>query len=306
MREWREADEDAAAIERDLEAPLAELRARAGACPDPALWPALDAGVLPDDLATSAAAHLRQCSLCQAVAGDLASDDVAALVSANVVTLPPAPHVPGPSGPTRRAGARFTLWRALPLAAGAVLCVGIAATYWAMAGRSALPEPARSAPAEAVSPAAMAPAYVLPLEKPAIAVRLGSALVWRSDARGQDGDADLLTAAFDAYRSDDYAGATERFSQLASRHPSADAWFYLGASRLLAGQAKSAVEDLRRARDLSGPQTRHEAAWYLAVALERIGAIDSAATELRTVCGARGERQARACEALAALTSTRR
>jgi hypothetical protein len=298
MREWTDADEGEAAIERELDAPLAALRSHGRGCPDPALWPALEGGVLPESLATPAAEHLRECQVCQALAGDLASDDMTSAVEANPVALPPPPALP-----RKAAAATPSRWgwllRPLPAAAGLLVALAAASAWWMTGGPQASVR-APAAPAPASGPVrAEPPSYRLSLEKPPVVVPLGTALVWRSDSASEHDQylADLA-AALVPYRNDEFGEAAVRLLAVTRRHPTAEAWFYLGVSRLLLGESHAAVGDLRRARELAQPPLRDDASWYLAVALERAGAAEAAVPELKALCAGGGARRARACEAL--------
>jgi tetratricopeptide (TPR) repeat protein len=307
MREWTDADE--AAVERDLEAPLAALRSQGARCPDPALLPALDAGILPPALAGAVSSHVQQCPLCQHLARDLASGEFAAAVEAAPAALPGPPVVPPRAERARPARLPRWLWRPLPAAAGMVVVLAALSAWWVTGLRDADPISPRAAPAPP-SAAATAPVGTparLPLDKPPIAAPLGAALVWRSDSpAGRERELAALGDALVPYRTDDFAEAALRLEALSRQQPSAETWFYLGVSRLFLGQADRAAADLRRARDLARPPLRQDASWYLAVALERAGALDAAAAELESLCGGDGERRARACEALDTLQPPRR
>jgi hypothetical protein len=306
MREWTDAGADEAATERGLEAPLAALRSRGRGCPDPALWPALEAGVLPEDLASSAAGHLRVCPLCQVLSRDLVSEDVASAAEANPLVLPAAPAFSRKAEDREPAGWGW-LWRPLPVAAGLMMALAAVSVWWMTGWREAPLTPAPPTPAGTAPAAVTVLAPRLPLVKPPVTVALGTALAWRSDSRA-DHERDLadLADALTPYRADDFAAAALRLEALTRRHPTAEVWFYLGVSRLFLAQHDAAAADLRRARELAQPPLRQDASWYLAVALERAGATDAAAAELRPLCREGGERQARACDALAVLQSDRR
>ena len=74
----------------------------------------------------------------------------------------------------------------------------------------------------------------------------------------------------------------------------ASLWFYLGQARLLAGDARGAVDALRRADALEIDAPSEHTRWMLAAALERTGRQDEACAALRSVAEIGGTRSAAA------------
>jgi Flp pilus assembly protein TadD len=72
--------------------------------------------------------------------------------------------------------------------------------------------------------------------------------------------------------------------------------FYLGVSRLFAGDPSAAIAPLRQAR--ASAVESYEARWYEAVALEQIGRREEADTLLRELCASANPIQTRACTAV--------
>jgi cytochrome c-type biogenesis protein CcmH/NrfG len=110
-------------------------------------------------------------------------------------------------------------------------------------------------------------------------------------------DAGALTAALAPYGREDYASATASLEGFVATHPeSPDGWFYLGASRLLSGDAARARPAFDKARVLSAAE-RPELEWLSATAEARTGAIESARARLEALCALPGPLQVRACAA---------
>jgi len=132
-------------------------------------------------------------------------------------------------------------------------------------------------------------------------VRLSpSALTWRGDPSANPFLRDLAPA-LDAYRADDYARAVAAFDRLASVYPDAiEVRFYLGVSRLLAGDAAGAIAPLDAAARLGNATFAEDVSWYLAVAQQRSGRAE-ARDRFARLCRGRGPHAAAACAALTAL-----
>ena len=100
----------------------------------------------------------------------------------------------------------------------------------------------------------------------------------------------------------DWDEAERRLEDVVSRFPaSADAWFYLGATRLLDGDAAGAREALAQAHAIGVVDRADETTWLLATAEARVGAVDEARPKLRSVCDGSGEFKSAACSALDSL-----
>jgi TolA-binding protein len=185
------------------------------------------------------------------------------------------------------------------LAVAAVLLLAIATsiTLWR---RSARPFGlARSH--ESRAPAARAPR--LPLEKPAVVPPAATGLVFRgAHANAREEYVREFGTAIDPYRANNYGRAISRLTALRNRYPAAaEPPFYLGACRLLAGDAEGALPSLEQAAALSTDERRDEALWYTAVAEERAGRVDAARRTLQELCTRTGPRQSAACEGIKTL-----
>lgn len=313
MTKFDDADDDERELLEELEQPMRDALLRTAGCPDPAAISAAGAGALPDNLAASLSAHLRECPACRILARDLAATDAAAptpgeraRILARVAERSGGPGLrlqtrDGLSMPSRR-------WRWDWGMAGAVTLavVAVAVAVWAP-WRRAVSSPTTGAvarPAPGAVPAIVD--FVLPLQKPAVAVSLGGALTWRG-ASTTDGERRLaqLRDALAPYEAGNYAEAARRLDALAGRTDAADVRFYLGVSHLFLGATPAAVDSLTRARRGAPAWLLPDASWYLAVALERAGRVDEAKAELRTLCADGGELRAGACRAAERLGAPR-
>ena len=111
-------------------------------------------------------------------------------------------------------------------------------------------------------------------------------------------DGGALTAALAPYGREDYADATASLEGFVATHPdSPDGWFYLGASRLLSGDAARARPALDKARVLSAAERHPELEWLAGTAEARTGAIEPARARLEALCALPGPLQVRACAA---------
>jgi hypothetical protein len=142
-----------------------------------------------------------------------------------------------------------------------------------------------------------------PVEKPAVVPPSPGPAV-NSDGEYENA---ALTAALEPYRRDDFASAAMSLEGFVATHQgSADGWFYLGASRLLSGDAARARPAFDRARVLnpvlriwyvSRGERHPELEWLAATAEARTGAIASARSKLEALCAVSSQLQARACAA---------
>lgn len=260
-------------------------------------WVRLAADEVTPDERTAFADHIAQCGACTA------TWQVLAEVRAGAAAIDPGAPRPAPA-------TSWALGRWAGLAAAAVVVLAVA-TSWPRGDRApqepATPSVAPSTPAaapsvEPVPPAsAAAPALrdwaALP-EAPAVMLPASLALT----VRGASTDRDTFLAAFGPaiapYRQGRYADAAAALEPVSRRFADvAEVWFYLGVSRLLAGDAAAAAPALQRAveSDAVGAQ----AVWLRIVALERAGRADEATAALRTTCAsAEGDAHRAACAAL--------
>jgi hypothetical protein len=271
------------------------FRLTAGECP-PAetLQPAIE-GTLPQPLRDRIRAHIDACNACRALAAALDSIDCARLTAEEEARI------------RTRVGAvtarrHRSMWTLAAAAAIAVVASGV----WMLQFQRlrSNPPPAPNPPASGASTQAP-PAFVLALDVPAIELP-PSALALRSGAA--DPHATALVGAIDLFRRGRYLQAAQRLDALLRTHPKDPfALYYVGLSRLLDGRPLHALEPLDRARAgaADGSWLSANAAWYLAVALERSHRVDQAVLILTQLCGNGGSRGDQACGALGALLAPR-
>jgi TolA-binding protein len=170
----------------------------------------------------------------------------------------------------------------VPAALALLAAIGIG--VWLRAGH--IPGLSAGHPVADSAPAGEAGDWAI--DRPAIVTPAGNASV----------DAGALTAALAPYSRDDYASATASLEGFVATHPeSPDGWFYLGASRLLSGDAARARLAFDKARVLSAAERHPELEWLSATAEARTGAIEPARARLQALCAAPSPLQVRACAA---------
>jgi tetratricopeptide (TPR) repeat protein len=261
-------------------------RAATLGCPPPDLLLALGGDALPDEIRQPAEAHVARCAACRVFLADLSQIELAAPASLDRRVL----------DATRSGG---SVWRTifLPMAAVLVLALGVGVYYRAL--RSPAADTAVATAPVPASAAAAPPRGTWDIGKPALLLPLATAVV----VRGEEAEAAAaLGSALAPYRADDYVAAERQLEDVVTRFPNfADAWFYLGATRLLDGDPAGAREALSQARALGAGDRDDEAAWLLATAEARLGALDEARGLLRSLCDTAGAFRAPACSALVTL-----
>jgi len=263
----------------------------ASTCPPPALLLPATEGTLADPEGAAVRAHLASCAVCRELA------DV--LTEAHVVpTLDEAARIRARVfAPITRRARRIVY----AVAATVALAIGAASIVWWSSGTTAR-RPAQSASNAPVGSTSH-PTYVLALTKPAIELPPES-LTLRSGSRNEYAQA--LENALAPYQRSEYADAAAALDAVVRAYPGRPhASFYAGIAKLLDGRAAAAVPDLQRARAEAEPGSSlsSEAAWYLAVALERSAQRAAAAQALKDLCGGSGLRKAQACDGLRGLTA---
>jgi tetratricopeptide (TPR) repeat protein len=260
-------------------------RAATLGCPSPDVLMALGGDALPEDLRHTAEAHMATCTACRALAADLGAldVDVPAALDARVLS---------------QGGAGGAGWRAPLLAIAAVVVAAVALGVMYRNQHATGGAVARVEPSAAATP--LAPqAGTWPVSKPALLLPMATALVVRGEA---DEASRALGAALAPYRSDDYVAAERLLAAVVQKYPaSADAWFYLGSTRLLDGDAAGARDALAEARARGVGDRDDEAAWLLATAEARLGAIDQARVRLTALCDGSGDFKTAACNARTSL-----
>jgi tetratricopeptide (TPR) repeat protein len=261
-------------------------RATSLGCPSPDVLLALGGDALPDVIRQPVDAHLARCAACRVFLADLSQIELAVPASLDRRVL----------DATRSGG---SAWRTifLPMAAVLVLALGVGLYYRAL--RSPVADTTVATAPVPASTAAAPQRGTWDTGKPALLLPLATAVV----VRGEEAEAAAaLGAALAPYRADDYLAAERQLEDVVTRFPeSADAWFYLGATRLLDGDPAGAREALTRARALGAGDRDDEAAWLLATAEARVGALDEARSLLRSLCDTPGAFKTPACSALATL-----
>jgi hypothetical protein len=240
-------------------------------------------------LAARVRAHVEQCALCAALLDVVAASDPTDLEAGRIEARVLAPV---------RLSARRRIFAA---AAAVVVAIGGASIAWRAQPHVPQPVPETRTPV-----ATSGPVYQLPLDKPVTELPPES-LTLRSGSA--DPYAAALEEALAPYDRDDYRAAIAVLAPLAARYPDKPhPAYYLGLSRLLDGDAAGAVDDLQKARRLASPGSSlsSQAAWYLAVALERSGRPATAAEPLQAVCAGGSARKAQACDGLRRLGADRR
>lgn len=271
-----------------------------GTCPDPALLDEEVRALLPGEAAAAVEVHLAQCSRCRRLARELAAvepDGLAAIEQRRIRAR--IDHQIGrqPRGVLAHRG--FALAAGLALAATILLSF----VFW----RPAAPLPSTRAVA---LPAAAPFSRQLPSAERVFALSVPAvelppaAVVLRGAA--DDYNSQFLTGVR-AYREASYPAAATHFAGAADARPyDPYAWFYLGVSRLLAGDATGAVGPLQTARHLGDGGLSVEATWYLSLALQRTGKTDAAIRTITPLCGVPGPHGAEACAALEVLSRSSR
>ena len=194
---------------------------------------------------------------------------------------------------THSAGARRTVRWVLPLA-GVVVALGLG--LWLRASRLPVTGGSHARPVE--SPGDW------PVDTPPVLLPPATPIV----AHGSDpSGATALFAALEPYRRDDFAMSATTLEGFIAAYPaSPDGWFYLGASRLLSGDAARARQAFEKARALEAGERHPELDWLSATAEARTGAIASAQARLARLCAVPGPVQVRACAAKESLAADRR
>jgi hypothetical protein len=251
-------------------------------CPSPDVLMALGGDALPDEIRVPAEAHVARCAACRALLPDLDAldQDVPATLDQRVL------------GETTGGAA----WKSLLLPMAAVLVAAVALGVWYRNSQSPAEVVATSAPPapEAAPPSQAAGQWSI--TKPALLLPLATAVVVRGEA---EETARALAEALAPYRTDDYVEAERRLEGVVQKYPaSADAWFYLGSTRLLDGDAAGARDALAESRAKGVGDRDDEVAWLLATAEARLGELAAARTKLTTLCDGAGAFKAPACAAL--------
>jgi Tetratricopeptide repeat len=218
---------------------------------------------------------------------------------------------PSVAAPARSPGRGGGAWAWYGLAAAAVLVIGVSGTFWMTRGRGApiasqtaantatAPSPVVPSPSPDAAPPVPPPGprgwAALPVA-PAVTLPASLALVVRGAAPESQAFLTAFGTAIAPYRQGRYDEAASALGAVTRSFPDVpEGWYYLGVSRLLAGDAAAAIDPLRRATPSS--VVGDDAAWLHAVALERAGRPDDVASALRALCAGTGPARQRACEA---------
>lgn len=264
-------------------------RLRTG-CPDPDLLLERHSELLEPDVRDALREHVQTCAACARLSADLDAMNLSSpdqAVEAAVLAR------------VRRRASSSPFWR-LPLAAAVVLGCGAALAWWMRVPSGPTPTAPAAIPS-ATTATASTPVAMWTIEALPVRVPISSVGVSRSGAAGADASAALMDALA-SYQAGRYAEAIPALQAVASAHPeSGDAALYLGVACLLADRARDSLAPLERASALVDAARRPEVDWYRATAEQRVGQLTAARERLRTLCGAAGEYQQRACAAEQAL-----
>jgi hypothetical protein len=180
------------------------------------------------------------------------------------------------------------------LAAAAVLVIAAGSVLYYSRDARSTTDPTQTAALVVDS----VPPFAVAVDKAPIRVSSRYALTWRGPNDGRQFLA-ALNQALAPYVRGEYAAAATELAQLAAAYPDTEEpQFYLGVSRLLAGDAAGAILPLERAYALGEPSQRDDSQWYLAAAYERANRPDEARAQAQAVCDAKGSRSAAACGAV--------
>jgi hypothetical protein len=278
----------------DIAEPFVGPNAAARGCPPPEQIIALLGEGLPSDLRQAIVAHVERCAACRRLAADLA------LLA----------EVEPPGSLDARVLDASTSTRARwALVAAAVILAAIGLSTWWRVRAPEGPAPARVASSAATTRPSSAAAVSVPqaggwkIDKPSIVLPVATAIIMRG--ADSSGGAALLTA-LEPYRHNDFSAAAARLQAFTAAQPgSSDGWFYLGASRLLAGDAVGARAALDEADRLHAAERHPEIEWLLATALARAGDISAARRRLETICEESSPLRDRACQAAQSLGGVR-
>jgi hypothetical protein len=262
-------------------------------------WVGLADGALDEPSRLRLADHVTTCARC------------AAVFRAVMQVRDGAPALGAVLSPRASGGAEGVSRAWYGLALAATLVFAIAGAVWKSggAGRPAAPGPVASA-APVSAPAAMPSATRPPASAvaarprawaalstaPAITLPASLALVVRGAAPEAEAFMTAFGPAMKAYRDGRFDAAAVALDSVTRRYPDiAEGWFYLGASRLMAGDAAGALAPLERGR--ASTVLVAEARWLHAVALERAGRGPEADQALSAMCAADSPNRDRACAA---------
>ena len=274
-------------VEDDYSGP----RAATLGCPSPDVLMALGGDALPEEMRQPAEAHVAHCPACRALLADLNAIDVDVPESLDARVL-------------NESRGAASWWKGALLPMAAVLVAAVALGIWTRRGGDTRRHEGGRARGDAHAPAAAAPQPgSWTIGKPALLLPLATALV----VRGEEAEASrALAEALAPYRTDDYVAAERLLERVVAEYPaSADAWFYLGSTRLLDGDPAGAREALDRARTLGVADRADEVEWLLATAEARIGRLDEARARLTTLCDSASAFKTPACDAKATLEERR-
>ena len=268
-------------VEDDYSGP----RATTLGCPSPDVLMALGGDALPEELRQPAEAHVAHCPACRALLADLNAIDVDVPESLDARVL-------------NESRGAASWWKGALLPMAAVLVAAVALGIWTRRGGTPVDQEEVARVETPAPPAAPQPGSWT-IGKPALLLPLATALV----VRGEEAEASrALAEALAPYRTDDYVAAERLLERVVAEHPaSADAWFYLGSTRLLDGDPAGAREALDRARALGVADRADEVEWLLATAEARIGRLDEARARLTALCDSSSAFKTPACEAKATL-----
>lgn len=198
-------------------------------------------------------------------------------------------------------------YRVAYLAAAAVIALAVIPTAWRAWRTEPTPTPTVGSTRSASETApALRDLPAFRLDKPPVILAMATVLTPRGAADEHQAYLREVGPALDAYRADRFDEAALGLEPLAAKYPTAvEPLLYGGISHLLAHRPDRAVPLLERALTLATGEQKVEADWRLSLAYVHDGAPEKARAGLERLCGAVNPYQTRACDALAALPSSR-
>lgn len=284
-------------VEADLQRRYAALVGSTTLEPHPSEddWVCFADGALDETARLRLADHVASCARCS----DVFRAVVHVRSGAPALGALVSPAAAGRSGDVSR------VWYGLALAATLMLAVAGAVWSTGRAGTPATPRPVASSAPPAIPAAPPAPAvpagpraWAALATAPAISLPASLAIVTRGTSSPAEAFMTAFGGAMVPYREGRYAEAAAALDGVTRRQTDvAEGWFYLGASRLWAGDAAGALAPLERAR--ASTVLAVEARWLGVVALERAGRRLEADAALAAMCRDDPANRERACAAAA-------
>ena len=286
-----------------LEADLAEIRRRHQDDPSLAMLRAADKDALPQELQARVGRHLRDSPWSRALVDGLRETGVDDRLDAESEGRLFARITRAAQAETNAAPVRS--WKPALMMGGLALAASLLVSVVVSRPRTTGVVDSATLPARSEQPLVVESSrrstFEISYAKPEVKLS-PAALTWRGTASANP-FMEAVAPAFDAYRSGDYAKAVAVFDSLSTAYPtSIEVLFYLGISRMLAGDDAAAVAPLQAAARLRNATFAEDVEWFLAVARARSGDLDATAV-IDSLCAGGGAHASEACAASAQLHS---